>query len=259
MTIKLGELLLKAGVVTEAQLKQALDEQRRWGGKLGEILVRMTFLDEETLTKALSRQLGIPRAELEELPPISRALTGKIPRDVARDLQVVPLKMADDKTLVVAMVDPTNLAHQDTLTKLTRLRLAVMIAAPAAIARMIARSYDDDADGVLEGGSDSPFKVVDAQGNTVVKDLAEVERQGQAQRAARSGPQAQPRAGLGLTPMPAPMPAAAAPSAEAQMLATLGRIEEAQRTEVTLLRAMVELLIEKGVFSRDEYLARLRR
>ena len=47
MAIKIGELLLKAKVVTEPQLKAALDEQKKWGGKLGEILVRMTFVSEE--------------------------------------------------------------------------------------------------------------------------------------------------------------------------------------------------------------------
>src|SRR5438094_8478637 len=64
MRIRIGDLLVKAGVITELQLKAALAEQTQWGGKLGDILVRMEFLTEEVLVRALSKQTGIPRADL---------------------------------------------------------------------------------------------------------------------------------------------------------------------------------------------------
>src|SRR5919204_6477003 len=64
MRIRIGDLLVKAGVITELQLKAALAEQQQWGGKLGDILVRMEFLTEEVLVRALSKQTGIARADL---------------------------------------------------------------------------------------------------------------------------------------------------------------------------------------------------
>src|SRR5207245_5322013 len=64
MRIKIGDLLVRAGVITELQLKAALAEQQQWGGKLGDILVRMEFLTEEVLVRALSKQTGIARADL---------------------------------------------------------------------------------------------------------------------------------------------------------------------------------------------------
>ena len=73
-TIMLGELLLKAGVITEQQLRAALTEQKKWGGKLGSLLVDLNFLDEDTLVKALSKQLNLPRVDFEGLVISAEAL-----------------------------------------------------------------------------------------------------------------------------------------------------------------------------------------
>src|SRR2546423_9931184 len=70
MRIRIGDLLVKAGVITELQLKAALSEQQQWGGKLGDILVRMEFITEEALVRALSKQTGIARADLTAKPDI---------------------------------------------------------------------------------------------------------------------------------------------------------------------------------------------
>lgn len=68
--IRLGDLLIKAGVVNDAQLNAALNEQRQWGGRLGAILVRMGALSEDLLVKALAHQLNIPRAAIGPTDPI---------------------------------------------------------------------------------------------------------------------------------------------------------------------------------------------
>jgi hypothetical protein len=251
MAIKLGELLLKANVLTEAQLKAALDEQKRWGGKLGEILVRMTFVTEDLMVKALARQLNITRVDLDPLPPTPKPVLHRIPHELARDLQAVALQLKDDKTLVVAMAEPTNLEHLDTLQKVARCKIAPVIATPTQIAKLIARSYED-LDTGIDGEEGSGFKVVDAQGKTVVKSIAELEARGAAAAAGKKAPQPRPAPG-------APGVAGPTPHAPNGPTALLTQIEEAQRREVAALKAMVELLIEKGVFSRDEYLARVRR
>src|SRR5438105_9406054 len=108
MRIKIGDLLVKAGVITELQLKAALAEQSQWGGKLGDILVRMEFVTEEVLVRALSKQTGIPRAEFTNEANV-QAL-GLIPPDMAEEFGVVPLTLQDDgRTLLVAMSDPLNI------------------------------------------------------------------------------------------------------------------------------------------------------
>jgi hypothetical protein len=99
--IKLGELLVKANVLQENQLRAALVEQHKWGGKLGDLLVRMSFITEEVLVKALSRQMNVPAAQLGGVLQLSPAVKAKIPLETCRDMAVMPLELKDDgRTLV---------------------------------------------------------------------------------------------------------------------------------------------------------------
>src|SRR5262249_25653348 len=140
MRIKIGDLLVKAGVITELQLKAALAEQSQWGGKLGDILVRMEFVTEEVLVRALSKQTGIPRAELTG--EADRTALGKIPPDMAEEFGVVPMGMQDDgRTLVLAMSDPNNVMITDHLQNITGTRIVARLAGPSAIRHAISRWY----------------------------------------------------------------------------------------------------------------------
>ncbi len=238
--MKLGELLIKAKVINDLQLKAALQEQARWGGKLGEILVRMNFVTEEMLVKALSKLLSVPRIDLDHEPPPSEGAVRKIPHDIASDMSALPVRLEEDgKVLVVAMADPTNVRHLDTLQSVSRCKIRPMIAGAAQVSRGLAKAYEGEAD---LGQAEEPFKVVDAQGRTVVKSIDEV--------SSASAPPV--RAAT-------PPPAAARPPGAANPSAMLQAIEETQRKEVAALRAMVDLLIEKGIFTRDEYIARVRK
>src|SRR5437762_9471324 len=118
MRIRIGDLLVKAGVITDLQLKAALAEQSQWGGKLGDILVRMEFVTEEVLVRALSKQTGIPRADLNGEP--DRNALSKIAPDMAEEYGVVPVTLIDDgRTLILAMSDPNNVNVTDHLQNLT--------------------------------------------------------------------------------------------------------------------------------------------
>src|SRR5438105_13280402 len=110
MRIKIGDLLVKAGVITELQLKAALAEQTQWGGKLGDILVRMEFLTEEVLVRALSKQTGIPRADLTGEG--DRAALALVPAEVAEEFGLVPVGLKDEggtRALVAGMRDRLSL------------------------------------------------------------------------------------------------------------------------------------------------------
>lgn len=258
--IKLGELLIKANVLQESQLKAALSEQQKWGGKLGEILVRMSLVTEDLLIRALSKQLALPAANLDAIQGIPPHVKAKVPIQLCKDYGVLPLQLRDDgKTLVIAMVDPQNVQQVDEIRAVSKCRVAPQLAGRTALARAFGRFYEGEADLSDFEGS---FKVVDSQGRTVVKSLKELERQQRAVEppvppapaAAKPAPPTPPAAKPGPPVANAPAPATNGSPAEA-----LRQLEEVQRKEVAALKAMVELLIERGVFTREEYLAKVKR
>ena len=246
MRIRIGDLLVKAGVITDLQLRAALAEQQQWGGKLGDILVRMEFLTEEVLVRALSKQTGIPRADLTG--PGDRGALALVPPDVAEEFGLVPMMLKDDgRTVVVAMSDPLNLGVTDHLRSLTGAKkIEAQLAGASAIRTAISRWYRGE-ELFGEEGEQSSMKVVDNSGQSVV-----TQDPRQTQKAA---PQPAPSA-----PPPPKKPAQAANgSPRHSAVDVLQGVEDTQRRSVAALKAMVELLIEKGVFSRDEYLARVKR
>ena len=81
MALKLGELLLKAQLISQDQLQKALDEQRMTGGKLGEILHKHGFVNEEDIIECLSHQFGVPSINLRHFD---------IDENVAKVLPVEP-------------------------------------------------------------------------------------------------------------------------------------------------------------------------
>jgi hypothetical protein len=254
-SIRLGDLLVKAKVITESQLKAALSEQQKWGGKLGEILVRMNILSEDMLVKALSKQLNVPSVNLESIQGVPPHVRAKVPPDVARDLVALPLQLRDEsKTLLVAMAEPQNIKHLDTLRSVSRCRITPQLAGRQAIARAFSRFYEGEHE--VSPEVEGSFKLVDAQGNTVIKSTEEIAKRREAER----------RASGTSIPATSPPRAATAPEVPASSSLTgrspselLRAIEDAQRKEVAALKGMVELLIEKGVFTREEYLAKVRR
>ena len=255
--IKLGELLMKANVLQESQLKAALSEQQKWGGKLGEILVRMSLVTEDLIVRALSKQLAIPAANIDAIQGIPPHVKLKIPSQMARDYMAMPVQLRDEgKTLVVAMADPQNVEQVDALRAVSKCRIITQLAGRTALARAFARFYEGEADLSDFEGS---FKVVDSQGRTVVKSLKEVEAQAPAPGPAPAAPPAAaPRPRVAAPPAPAakPAPPVASASSPAE---SLKQLEDVQRKEVAALKAMVELLIERGVFTREEYLAKVKR
>jgi hypothetical protein len=230
MRIRIGDLLVKAGVITDLQLKAALAEQSQWGGKLGDILVRMEFITEEVLVRALSKQTGIARADLSG--DADKAAIAQVSAETAEEFNLVPLEVKDEgRTLVVAMSDPGNVMVTDHLRSLTGCRIEAQLAGASAIRGAIARWYR----GEDLAGDESSMRIVNNSGDSVVTVDSKKEA-------------------------PRPSPAAQdGKAARASALEVLRGVEETQRRSVAALKAMVELLIEKGVFSREEYLSRVKR
>lgn len=139
--MRLGELLVKAGVATESQIAMARREQDRTGQKLGQVLVSMGVLPEDLLLKALSRLLQVPfvGTDIVNVPPqvLSRLSKENCYAWVAVPIQYVPERLS----LVVAMADPMNLQARDAMARLLGMRIEVCLASERKIYEAIDRLY----------------------------------------------------------------------------------------------------------------------
>jgi type IV pilus assembly protein PilB len=139
MALKLGELLIKSQLVSQAQLQKALDEQKTTGGKLGEILQKMGLVTEDDIIDCLSHQFGVPSINLRHFE-VDEAVAKLIPVDLARKYNVIPVNKTG-ATLTVAMADPTNIFAMDEITFVTGYRVEPVVASEEAIAEAIEKYH----------------------------------------------------------------------------------------------------------------------
>ncbi len=142
--LKLGEILLKQGLITQEQLSRAMSAQKAQHGRLGEILVKLGIVSEEAITEALGNQLGIPyySSESSELltPQSDQDLDKLVPADFAKKNNVLPISKHMN-SLTVAMSDPLDLLAQDNLRHLTNCEINTVIATKTAIQNAITQYY----------------------------------------------------------------------------------------------------------------------
>ena len=110
---RIGDLLVREGLITKEQLDKALQEQRQNGTRVGYNLVKLGFIQELELTKTLARQYKMPAVDLSKFE-VDPKIAKLIPGDVATKNLVLALKR-EGRTLTVAMADPTNFAVIDDL------------------------------------------------------------------------------------------------------------------------------------------------
>ncbi len=139
MPLKIGELLLKAQLITEDQLNQALEEQKQSGGRLGEHLVRLGHVSEEDILDCLSQQFGVPSINLRHFD-IEDSIIRLIPADVARKYHFIPVSKTG-ATLTVAMSDPTNVFAMDDITFITGYRVEPVVASEEALREAIDKYF----------------------------------------------------------------------------------------------------------------------
>jgi len=110
---KLGEILLREGLITHDQLKKALLEQKNTGMRLGYTLVKLGFVEETEISKMLARQYRMPAVDLSRFE-VDPKIIKLLPPDVAVKHTVLPLKR-EGRTLTIAIADPNNVtAIEDT-------------------------------------------------------------------------------------------------------------------------------------------------
>jgi len=133
-------VLTAAKLITEDQLQKALLAQKKEGGRLGSILIKLGFIEEAKLLKFLSQQYGIPVIDLTKIQ-IDPAVTKLVPAEVVQKYHVIPVKRAGS-TLSLAMVDPTDVFAVDDIKFMTGYEIEPMVASEAAVTAAIAKAYD---------------------------------------------------------------------------------------------------------------------
>lgn len=136
---RLGELLVKEQLITPLQLRKAMTEQRRSGGRLGHELTRLGYIDENELTGFLSSQYGVPSINLSDIE-LDPEVLKLIPKEVVTRHQVIPVNKSGN-TLIVAMADPSNIFAVDDIKFITKFNIEVVVASEQAIADAIEKYY----------------------------------------------------------------------------------------------------------------------
>ncbi|HEV7920826.1 MAG TPA: type IV-A pilus assembly ATPase PilB [Thermoanaerobaculia bacterium] len=140
MSVRLGELLTKASLITQDQLKEALRVQKEGGGgKLGETLIKLGFVSEEDITECLSQQFGVPSINLAHFE-IDAGVIKLIPADVARKYNILPVNKTG-ATITIAMADPTNVFAMDDIKFMTGYNVEPVVASELGIKAAIDNYY----------------------------------------------------------------------------------------------------------------------
>lgn len=135
----LGEILVARKIITEDQLKEALKVQKDEHDYIGEILIRLGFLEERDVVVALVVQCNLPYIAIDKYE-IDQSVIQLIPEEVARNFQVVPLDRVGD-VLSVVMANPLNKTIQDELQRMTNCKIAPFIATKIEIQKAIEQWY----------------------------------------------------------------------------------------------------------------------
>src|SRR3990170_2112206 len=172
MTDRIGELLLREKLITTDQLKKAIDEQKKSGGRLGYNLTKLGYITEKDLTGFLSRQYGIPTIDLST-HEVDHEIVKLIPEDVAQKYQVIPVSRTGS-TLVVAMADPSNIFAIDDIKFLTGYNVEPLVASDSAVKSAIEKYYestDMGLEGVLTEFDEGEMEVIKDEEEVDLSDL----------------------------------------------------------------------------------------
>ncbi len=176
MTTLLGQLLLWNNIITQEQLDEALEEQKKTNRKLGSILVEKGFVDESTLNEFLSKQYGV-----EAIDVLSRSIPKnvieKIPSQIAKKYTLIPIDVKENK-IDVAISDPTNIFALDDVRFITGMSVVPYLSNESSILKAIDKYYgtSKELDTIMDSISevnDTLDVITDTEEDKDVKDLEE--------------------------------------------------------------------------------------
>jgi len=139
-SLRIGDLLIREGLITKEQLERALQEQKQNGTRVGYNLVKLGFVPEIELTKTLAKQFKMPAVDLSKFE-VDPKIAKLIPGEMALKNLVLPLKR-DGRTLTVAMADPTNMGVVEDLKFITRYDIFPVIAGEFTIRNVLEKIFE---------------------------------------------------------------------------------------------------------------------
>ena len=141
MDRRLGQLLIRKGLLQAPDLDKALELQRERGDKLGKILVDLGFVALRDVLGALAEQLSIPLVSAQQFPAVSPELEGIAPRYM-RQFKFLPIEL-EASTVTLAMADPLDFETVSTVRLFTKLNVKTAVAAEQEILDAIDRYYGE--------------------------------------------------------------------------------------------------------------------
>lgn len=162
MSVKLGDLLVKQGLITSEQMAQALEENKRNGTRFTQVLVNTGIVKDRQILQAMEKAFNMPGVDLTSFDIESQVLT-LVPKEFCEKNLLIPLQKAG-QTLVVAFADPSNVVIREDLRFLTRLKIQPVVATELSILNSIEKYY----------GGNLSKKTVDAIRNQQAEEDVEV-------------------------------------------------------------------------------------
>lgn len=252
--LKLGEVLLADGLISEFQLSAALGEQSRWGDRLGETLVHLGFLGEQELVRILSRRFQLPGVDLED-KAIAPEVLALVPREMAEKCGALPLFVQREHgldVLYVGMEDPTDLHAIDEMSFRSGMQVRPVVAGPLQLRRALAEHYGHVGStpalqrrraGLVESRlpAEDTAPLLPEEVRPVLEPAPQVQE-----------PAPEPAAPGTPRTAEAPAPVRASRSSGEEPAEAAGKPRQVPTRDI--LRALVHLLIERDVISREELL-----
>lgn len=138
--MRLGDLLIAAGMLSREQLGEALEQQKVSKERLGDLLIKSGAITEQQLIEVLQLQLGVEYVDLTAVN-IPVEMAKYVPKSIAKRFNIVPVKLVND-ILYIAMSDPLDFVAQEEVKSVSRKRVIPMIAGGKAVGIAIDRLYD---------------------------------------------------------------------------------------------------------------------
>lgn len=142
MTSRIGDLLVKTGLITPEQLLQAQDAQKAGGGFLGTHLVSLGFISQDDFLQTVSQQYGVPIVQLSDYT-IDSSILQLIPQNLASKHGLLPI-VKSGTALTVAMVDPSNIVALNDIKFITGLDIQVVLASDVDLKQQQDKCYENN-------------------------------------------------------------------------------------------------------------------
>lgn len=162
---RLGEMLMEKGLLSQVQLDHALDRQKQYGGRIGSNLVKAGIISEADLMRFLAVQTGVREINLARFKPDPKIMK-KVPKKIALKYNILPVGMRDKSTLVLACVDPTDLNMIDEIGFITGNRIQPVVSSYTSILTALNHYYSAVplADGTPVHGATASVGISDSAG-----------------------------------------------------------------------------------------------